>query len=278
MEDLPLVLKTLVTEVRQSQTLPPLRWQPDKPSQEELKVFQTEATRDSIFDPMNLRRNLWSTTESGKGIILCKSCLYARVLWIQPSDSELEPPWGIWGRLFQWLGPASSQGLKWTVYWFPAHMKRILPPKGHEVGPVNLNGGYCFPCNPLSIVVYRYEEATRVLLHEILHAACTDPPDASLPWKEATTETWAELFLVALCSRGEYKDAAKLWSLQSQWIANQNSTLQTIYNVHSEKDYAWRYTCGREFVLENLRIPLPAPKTHHQAGSSSRLTHPALCV
>ena len=276
MEELPLVLKTLVNEVRQVQTLQPLRWQPDKPSQEELQVFETEATRDSIFDPMNLRRNLWSTTESGKANILCKSCAYTRVLWIQPSGSNIEPPWGTWSRIFQWLGP-TYQGPKWTVYWFPAHMKRVLPPKGHEVGPVNLNGGYCFPCNPQSIVVYRYEEATRVLLHEILHAACTDPPGASLPWKEATTETWAELFLVALCSKGDPHEAGRLWRLQSQWIANQNNTLQTIYNVFSEKDYAWRYTCGRELVLNQLRISLPAPKGN-QTGSSSRLTHPSLCV
>lgn len=278
MEELPLVLKTLVNEVKSLQRLHPLKWVPDKPSPEELKVFQTEAHSDSMFDPLNLRRNLWKQTEEQKATILCKSCSYAKVLWIKPHGSQIEPPWEDWARIFQWVGPAgdASQGLKWTVYWFPAHIKRVLPPVGHEVGPANINGGYCFPCNPLSIVVYRFEEATRVLLHEVLHAACTDPPNAPLPWKEATTETWAELFLVAFCSKGNEQLAKQYWALQSEWIANQNYKLQKQYNVHTPNDYAWRYTVGREQVLQQLGIMLPKEK--QEVSDSSRLTHPSLCV
>lgn len=238
-------------------------------------MFQNEAYRDSIFDPLKLRLNLWKHTESGTGQILCKSCLFAKVLWIQPSGTSVEPPWDEWSRVFQWVGQA-PQNMKWTVYWFPAHIKRALPPRGQHVGPQNINGGYCFPCNPLSIVVYRYEEATRVLLHEILHAACTDPPYATLPWKEATTETWAELFLVALCSKGDEVKAKELWKLQSHWIANQNHVLQHVYHVQTTNDYAWRYTLGRAEVLQMLGISLPVGKD--MKTNSSRLTHPALCI
>lgn len=247
-------------------------------------MFQNEAYRDSMFDPMKLRLNLWKQAESKQATLHCKSCSLAKVLWIQPSGTQIEPPWDEWSRVFQWLGPASSDlgmqglapnGVKWTVYWFPAHIKRLLPPKGHEVRPENINGGYCFPCNPQSIVVYRYEEATRVLLHEVLHAACTDPPNAPLPWKEATTETWAELFLVALCSKGNEHKANELWKLQGQWIANQNAKLQDHYNVKTMEDYAWRYTVGRALVLYNLGIVLPS--AHDEPSSSSRLTHPSLC-
>jgi hypothetical protein len=240
-------------------------------------VFQNEANRDSIFDPLKLRIRLWNEVEQGQATLQCKSCVLAKVLWIQPQgqESHIEPPWEEWSRVFQWVGPAPN-GVKWTVYWFPAHIKRSLPPRGKEVGPANLNGGYCFPCNPLSIVVYRFEEATRVLLHEVLHAACTDPPQAPLPWKEAVTETWAELFLVALCSKGDTRKAAELWNLQSQWIANQNAKLQNQHSVRTMKDYAWRYTLGREHVLHRLGMELPLAK--HEPGDSSRLTHPSLCV
>ena len=238
-------------------------------------MFQTQARSDSVFDPLKLRSNLWKQTEEKKADIYCKSCMFAKVLWIKPHGTAVEPPWEEWSRVFQWLGPASSQGIKWTVYWFPAHIKRILPPVGHEVGPANINGGYCYPCNPSSIVVYRYEEATRVLLHELLHAACTDPPNAALPWKEAVTETWAELFLVALCSKGNEQRANQLWKLQSQWIANQNDKLQKQYNVYGPNDYAWRYTLGRPEVFYTLGIELPKEK--HERSDSSRLTHPALC-
>lgn len=253
------------------------KWLPDSPSQKELLTFETEALRDSQFDPLKLRQNLWIAYREGNAQILSMSCASAKVLWIQPNGSDLAPPWEEWSRVFQWMGPSSvPTAEKWTVFWFPALIKRVLPPKGQSVGPENINGGYCFPCKPDSIVVYRYEEATRVLIHELLHASCTDPPYASLPIKEATTETWAELMLVALCSKGSEEKAKELWNLQSQWIANQNFMLQSHYHVKTFEDYAWRYTVGRAFILQDLRIGLPKPK--EQKGYSSRLTHPKLCV
>lgn len=197
------------------------------------------------------------------------------MLWIQPAGTHLEPPWEEWSRVFQWIGSPPA-GTKWRVFWFPAHIRRILPERGQEVGPQNINGGYCYPCNPHIIVVYRFEESTRVLLHELLHAACTDPPQAPLPVKEATTETWAELLLVALCSKGNPKEAARLWKLQSQWISNQNQTLRVHHHVSTIESYAWRYTLGREEILHTLGVSLP--KASSTKGSSSRLTHPALCT
>jgi hypothetical protein len=199
--------------------------------------------------------------------------MLAKVCWIQPTGSFLEPPWEEWGRLFQWLGPASD-GMKWTVFWYPAPNKRMFPETTEPVGPKHLNGGYCYPCRPNCIVVYRLEEATRVLMHEVLHAACTDP-QASLPMKEATTETWAELMLIALCSKGNVEEAKRLWSFQSHWIANQNEKIRKVYHVKGPEDYAWRYTVGREWILWQLRISLPVAQPSH--GASSRLTHPALC-
>jgi hypothetical protein len=230
--------------------------------------------KDSEFDPLRLRRNLWELTNTGGATIRCRSCSYAKVCWVQPQGTTLEPPWSEWGRLFQWLGYA-PQGVKWKVYWFPAHQKRMFPEKGNEIGPAHLNGGYCYPCDPNTIVVYRYEEATRVLIHELLHASCTDPPNAPLPLKEATTETWAELMLVALCSRGNQQEARRLWRLQSSWISNQNYKMKKHYHVTSPDHYGWRYTVGREYILRKLRMPLPTPQASH--GHSSRLTHPALC-
>jgi len=195
----------------------------------------------------------------------------AKVIYIQVG--RVEPPWELWARLFQWLGPAPT-GQRWRLFWFPAPTKRILPEVGQEVGPMNLNGGYTFPCKHDSIVVYRLEEATRVLVHEILHAACLDPP-ADLPLKEATTETWAELFLVALCSSGSLKKAAELWAIQSQWISSQNHKLKTQYGIQGPQQYAWRYTVGRELILRSLKVELPEPRAFR--SQSSRLTSPTLC-
>lgn len=246
---------------------------PDRPNQEDLQLFETEAQQDSAFDPLKLRRNLWESLNTGSSRILCKSCSNAKVLWIQPKGTGIEPPWASWGRIFQWLGDAPGR-VKWRVFWFPAPIPRILPPKGNSVTAQHINGGYCYPCNPNVIVVYRLEEATRVLVHELLHASCTDPPGAPLEIKEATTETWAELFLVALCSKGNAAKASQLWKIQSQWIADENAELTKHYHVRSPTDYAWRYTLGREQILRSLKIELPL--AHSRSTLSSRLTHPSL--
>lgn len=238
-------------------------------------MLQYEATNDSLFDPLRLRRSMWEQVERGEAKILAQYCSFARIIWIQTNGTNVEPPWALWGRIFQWLGPCRS-GKPWRIFWLPAPEERTLPGKGKKVGPAHVNGGYCYPCRPDCIIIYRYEEATRVLVHELLHASCLDPQGAELTLKEATTETWAELFMVAVCSGGNKKEGEKLWCLQSQWIADQNSLLRRDYGVKSSKDYSWRYTLGREDVLKTLHIELPSAK--RIASFSSRLTSPALCL
>lgn len=218
---------------------------------------------------------MWEQVQQGEAQLLAKSCGLAKVVWIKTFGTNVEPSWDLWGRIFQWLGACKS-GHPWRIFWLPAEEARVLPPRGYAVGPKHVNGGYCYPCRPDTILIYRYEEATRVLLHELLHAACLDPPEASLPYKEANTETWAELFLVAICSQGNKKKAEELWSHQSHWIADQNAVLRKVYHVKSPDDYTWRYTLGREVILHTLHIDLPKGKiTRHM---SCRLTTPVLCM
>ena len=233
--------------------------------------MQEQAQSHSNFDTLSLRSSLWSDLQAGNATLVCKSCENAKVLFVQTGREE--PPWDLWARLFQWLGPPQTAP-KWRVFWFPADVKRLYPPRGEEVGPSSLNGGYSYPCRSDTIVIYRLEEATRVLVHEILHAACCDPQGAPLPLKEASTEAWAELLLVALLSKGSEREGLRLWRLQSQWIANQNEILRRFYGVEGPQDYAWRYTLGREFILMTLKIDLPPPSSLR--SKSSRLTSPAL--
>lgn len=216
---------------------------------------------------------MWNSVDFGTATIQCRSCRFAKVLWIQPEGSSIEPPWELWGRIVQWFG-VSDEGAPWRIFWFPATIPRMLPSRGQSVGPQHINGGYCYPCNPHVIVVYRLEEATRVLIHELLHAACTDPK-ASLEIKEATTEAWAELFLVALCSKGDVSKAKELWKLQRGWIADQNALLRKHYKVQTHNDYAWRYTLGKEQIFHQLHISLPPGRITR--NRSSRLTHPLVC-
>lgn len=233
--------------------------------------MQREAQNPSLFDPLLLRSRSWISADS----IDCYVCKNAKIIVTQKKEKKVIPPLELWARIFQWLGPPLV-GKQWRVFWFPADNKRLLPPSGHPVISQHINGGYSIPCRHDTIVVYRQEEATRVLIHEILHASCCDV-QAPLPIKEANTETWAELFLVALLSCGSPTKAAELWAIQSQWIADQNAILRRSHKVHSENQYAWRYTVGREQILDSLNIPLPSAKLADRTGMSGRFTSPELC-
>lgn len=228
-------------------------------------------TDESVFDPLLLRASVWNDVEEGRSVIRCKVCPLARVLWIQPRDNKtkVEPDWSTWGRIFQWYG-APTSGTVWRVFWFPSEVKRMMVP-GEIPGPGHVNGGYTIPCTSSAIVIYRREEATRVLLHEMSHAACLDDQSESLVMREARTETWAEIFLVAIRSEGSLQKAERLWKFQSQWISDQNDVLRREYNVKGPDDYSWRYTLAREIVLNQLRIKLPAPK--QMVSKSLRFTH-----
>jgi len=234
-------------------------------------LLKKECETDSPFDPLKLRLSCWWQYMSGKYKLKCSECDLAKVISIVPAN--IEPPLEDWGRIFQWLGPA-PQG-RWTIYWIGSKKKREFPMKGKPLDPSHVNGGYTVPCSAHGVFIYRLEEATRVLIHELLHAACLDPPHATLPVREATIEAWAELFLVAHRSRGKIPAAASLWKLQSQWIADTNHKALTHNNVKGPDDYAWRYLNGRAGIFKSLGIELPNPR-ELPLKASSRFTHPSL--
>jgi hypothetical protein len=108
------------------------------------------------------------------------------------------------------------------------------------------------------------------MVHELKHESCLDNFQEAIELREARVEFWAELFLVAICSKGLPQRAARLWKEQSQWIVNQNEKLRSEYKITSPKHYVWRYTVGREVIAEQLRIPLPLPQ--QTKNRSLRLT------
>lgn len=191
------------------------------------------------------------------------TCPYGKVLLIQKKDQNVRIPLNTWGRILQAFGGY------FRVVWFAADVPRILPSRGETVGAQHINGGYTYPCDNTAIVIYREEEATRVLIHELIHGSCLDHQGATVEEKEANTETWAELFLVAILSKGDLKKADTLWKLQSQWIADQNSELKTYYHVRTMVDYAYRYTVAREkeLVLKGIQLP-PVSKKRKQFRSA----------
>lgn len=237
-----------------------------------------EALQQSPFDTLNLKKEVWDKYLEGEYKLVCRVCSLGKVVAFIPNETAV--PWDTWGRVFQVFGPclhgaedAGPREKPWRVLFFAAQTQRQLPEVGHPVGPEAVNGGYTFPCTHDSIVVYRQEEATRVLIHELFHAACTDR-DLPLPEKEAETETWAEWTLVALASGGRPRAAAALFKKQLEWMAQCHMTLET-RGIKDQNDYIWRYTLGREAAYVRLGARMMTCKDKRMTASS-RLTHPDL--
>jgi len=274
---LPLVLGELVKKSRQLWKLPPLTWEPCEATQEELAAAEHEANAGKEFDKQGLKMGIWTAYKTGKARLVCMRLGgLARVIMFLIEGTK-EPSWELWARVFQWFGP-SSDGKPWKVTWFPAKAERQFPLLGQDLGPEHVNGGYTQICSTNGIYIYRQEEATRVFIHEMVHATCLDERGEgwTIPLKEAMVEMWAELILIAVVSRGSLFQAKRLWVKQSHWIADTNHTAQQNHNENDASDYAWRYLSGRRFMYATHGIALPAPRGLQ--NKSTRFTHPELEV
>lgn len=254
----------------------PLIWQACQPDARDLAAAEKEAAGGDPFDRLGLKNKTWSRVKGGGGRLVCKKLgSIARVLCVLPSGAS-EPEWEFWARIFQWFGPAAS-GEPWRVVWYAAAAERNFPAAGQDLGPEHVNGGYTRPCSTDGIYIYRAEEATRVLIHEMVHAACLDEQGWPIPLREAQVEVWAELILVALRSRGVRSAAMRLWVKQSHWIADVNWKAKAMHGTHDISDYAWRYLVGREQMYARLGVGLPTPHVDAARGIQSlRFTHPVL--
>lgn len=268
-------LETLVARIDRTH----YEWVRDEPTQEDLSHILKE-TEHSPFDS-NLRAEVYNDLKAGKARLVTKRGPTAKVLAIVYPDTQI--PWATFGKIFQAFGEpakaATSAKTQWRLVWFANKKKRTFPEatqamaSGPEhIKPVHINGGYAFACQPETIVIYREEEAPRVLVHELLHASCTDDMKQPEEVREVLTESWAELFLIAILSTTLAK-AKKLWAIQAQWIIDQETVLKSM-GVTKHTDYAWRYTVGRREVLESLglRFPPPSQDPAFMLGGSLRFT------
>lgn len=261
---LPLVLEEIVLNIKKQYTLPAVKWADAEPTEEDLQILEREALSQSPFDKVNFRKEMWEAYKADQAELLCKVCPYGKVLVLKELDTDLKMSWSLWGRILQGFGTTAR------ICWYAHPQPRILPTIGVDVGAEHVNGGYTLPCRTDAVVIYRLEEATRVLIHELLHATCTDTPGSTVELTEAKTETYAELFLVGYASRGSVTLAEKLWSDQRNWIHQLNTTLQVDHGVKSMADYSARYTLARTAELERLGLSLPTGSTRRV--TSSRFT------
>ena len=283
---LPLLLETLCEKLKtQFDTTEPLVWVNDQPTEDDLDHILKQANDASPFDPLGLRKKTLEDLKLNKARLITKRCEYAKILAIVYPTTTEQIPWDLFAKIFQAFHKPKAQGKskgqsigQWRLVWFANPTKRLFPPFPSKPEASHVNGGYASRCLPDTIVIYREEEVARVLIHELLHAACTDNMEDPVELIEAKTETWAELFLVAILANAKPRKTLSLWKVQSQWIADQEYILTRDYGVIGPSDYAWRYTVGRRKVLEGLGIDLPMAKPSKQSELSLRFTNPSLCL
>ena len=236
-----------------------------------------QAGEESPFDPLRLRAGMLQANpyvfvrELRYG--LSNQYIRARVIVLTERGHRPQIPWDIYRLIFTAFGQCKGQAF-WKVILFCSPSPRIFPPVGTQPSEQHVNGGYAYPNNPQSIVIYREEESERVLLHELLHACGSDNMEQEEWQREVLTETWAELCLIGVLAKGSLKKAHKLWTQQSQWIADQEHQLRQDHSVTNPSHYAYRYTVGRRAVLEGLGLSLPSPSGMRLV--SLRFTTPSL--
>jgi hypothetical protein len=283
-----MALETIVAKINTAK----YTWVRDEPTEDDLSYILKQGLQTpSPFDPLNLREQVFKDLRAGKAKLVCRVGLSppAKILAVVYPETKI--PWELFGRIFSAVGKPTLPAKQWRVIWFAHPRKREFPKKEPEantlnaslhneaIQPLHVNGGYAYACQPETIVIYREEEAARVLVHELLHAACTDDMKNPEELREVLTESWAELFLIAILAKGSLTKAKKLWRMQAQWIIDQETVLKG-YGVLTPLNYAWRYTVGRREVMEGMGLRFPAPSANPMfvLGGSLRFTSPSLAL
>ena len=247
---------------------PAEQWIDDSPKFEDTEILYRETGGDSAIDKQNLREAMVNAWKAGQANLYIRELPgRTRVVFLGTAEQFATVPWAFWSRIFVAIGHPVGYVV---VYASPE--PRVFPPEGSPIDAEHINGGYSFLCQQSLVVVYRYEEVTRVLLHELLHTACFDN-GKPVEHLEANTEAWTEVFLCALLSRGSRTIFMRLWKQQCAWMEEQVARLAFAHGVNGEGDYAWRYFTGKMKVLQDHGFYVDC-KTGSKSNLNLRMTTP----
>jgi len=241
-----------------------------------LAILERECTQPSEFDEILSKQQLYRAYQQGKiqPYVVEHSVTKDVVIALFPSiDSVQDVPWALWSQIVQLFRRANGQ--PHTIFLLAHPAIRQFPQYGKPITPYHINGGYTYPCNADCVFIFRAEDATRVLIHELFHSNCCDNTQLNLEEREAETEAWAELFWCGLLSRGNLKTFKSLVAEQGSLIRSQNRRLQEGHHMKKEyQGFPWRYTVGKELLWAKWDL-LQGTTDRMNIGNSMRLTvHP----
>lgn len=245
----------------------------------DMEYLHNECTVGSEFDPNNRRKTMYNDMLSGRISTMVSTCPYGKVITIlENADQVLDIPWPLWGRIMR-LYTENGKALQtpFKVFFLANTHMRTFPEHG-LITAENINGGYTYPGNRETIMIYRAEDATRVLIHEMMHSCSLDNHANGVDQVEAETEAWAELVYVALLSKGVKKDFNELLRKQAEWMRKQNLKVKQYMRMPESKEFPWRYTIGKEDVWRKWNITASKGRPFLSIGNSLRLTCPPSAV
>lgn len=265
----------LFERVQYEYSLPVPKYSDCAMNAKDLETIRRECAEQSDFDTANMRSFIFNHAfVNGNAPILCRQSVHGRLIVALESADQIDQiPWDTWFRILRLF----SNGKKITAVILARTLERTVPPRGEPIRPVNINGGYTYPCRPDFICVYRAEDATRVLIHELFHAMCSDDHEDGIDWVEAKTEAWAEVIYAIVIAKGNRESAQRALYRQSDWMRVQNHVIRRYHmKTESMEEFPWRYTIGKEIVFRKITGIDNSPRGVHgpRWTGSLRLTPP----
>lgn len=248
-------------------------WKTSRITTSDLAFLERECNNGSEFDPFGWRKQMFDMYINGNAIGDARECAYGRVVAIGSESDIYNIPWGLWGRILRlYIGATlrNSHHKKARIFFLASPYLRTIPAGSKPLGPENINGGYTYSCNMETIVIYRAEDATRVLLHELQHGSCLDHHEHDTDLVEAETEAWAELLYAGLLSQGKRQLFHELVKKQADWIQAQNQVVKR--HLHHERQFPWRYTVGKEEVWRRWGLLEGQGRVSHALSCASHFS------
>lgn len=262
------LVEAIALMIRQEYAMPLPKVRPGAITTAEFAEIRKEFTASSPFDSANLRGQMYRRAfQEGSAPYKVYQSSHGKIIAVLDSEEqEAEIPWEMWWRLLRMF----YRDKPYTIIFLAHKSLRQAPAPHHPIKPIHINGGYTYPCRASFVCIYRAEDATRVLIHELFHASCSDNKDDELDKMEAKTEAWAELVYAVVLAHGSVADSIINIQRQSDWMHIKNSAIRTQHMRHNGEDmheFPWRYTIGKEDVWRAWGIYSPTTRRYSWNGS-----------
>ena len=248
----------------------PIKWSPTTMTPAMDQLLADECLKEDPFDQIQSKRKNYERMKSGQTPLMLKQPNATLVALLHHPSQADEIPLALWSQIVQMF--KRPDGQSYTIFFCADTALRTFPKSGEVAQPFHINGGYTYPCDPNCVFLFRAEDATRVLIHELMHSACCDNAALHLEQREADTEAWAELLWTAFMAGGNLKKLESLVKKQDLWSRSQNARLLRDHNfAKGPMGFPWRYTIGKTEIWAKWGLVSDAPV---EPITSLRLTMP----